>query len=180
MRNRNTAWRKAVCAGVAALLLTLSCASFAESLNEQKIKAGLLYNFLKYTDWPQSGQKALNVCLFREDSFEGSLDPLRGRTAQQYQIAIVRITSVSQVHTCHAIFIPFAAASNVAEILTQVRGKGILTISDIRGFARRGGMIEFTMKEDQRIHILINRAAISAAGIRIQSRITRLAEVVGQ
>jgi hypothetical protein len=178
-RSMNHTWRKAVVAGVAALLM-LTCAARAEGLNEQKIKAGLLYNFLKYTDWPQVGQKTLNVCLFREDSFEGSLDPIRGRTAQQHQISIVRINSASQVGTCHAVFIPAVAASSVSEILAQARGKGILTVSDIHGFARQGGMIEFAMKDDQRIHILINRAAISAADIRIQSRITRLAESVGQ
>lgn len=179
MRSLNNAWKGVACAGLVALLLALSCPVFAESLNEQKIKAGLLYNFLKYTDWPQSGQKTLNVCLFREDSFEGSLDPLRGRTAQQYQIAIVRISSIAQAATCHAIFIPSGESSSVPEILAQVRGKGVLTLSDMRGFARQGGMIEFTMKDDQRIHILINRSAVRAADIRIQSRITRLAETVG-
>lgn len=148
------------------------------SLSEQKIKAGLLYNFLKYTEWPKEGG-ILNVCLFQDDPFGGSLDPLKGRTAQQFRINVTTIYDVGQMDGCSVVFVPANAAESVPAVLSHARSKQILTMSDIRGFAREGGMIELATREDQRIHILINGAAAAAADIRIEPRMKRLAEMVG-
>jgi hypothetical protein len=173
-------WRglAACCFGALLLSLSLPCraAGDGQELNEEKIKAGLLYNFLKYTDWPASAGTTLNVCLFQGDPFGGTLDPLKGRTAQQFRINILTIDGVSQLGGCNVVFIPAAMGKGVAEVLGSARGRNILTMSDMRGFAHLGGMVELAMREDQRIHILINQSAAQAAGLKIQPRMAKLAE----
>ena len=69
-------------------------------LNEQTIKAGLVYNFLKYTTWPGQDQKDggdkrhLEVCLLGVSPTDSYLAPLAGQTAQQLVIDLVRKSRV--------------------------------------------------------------------------------------
>lgn len=161
----------------AVLLFGQQADAQTRSLNEEKIKAGLLYNFLKYTEWPANGG-TLNVCLFRGDPFSGSLNPLKGRTAQQSKIKITRISSPAEIGGCNLLFVHSGAAASVPAVLSAAGSKGVLTMSDIRGFARMGGMVELSTREDRRIHMIVNLRAAEQAGLRIQPRMTRLAEVV--
>lgn len=146
-------------------------------LQEYKIKSGLLYNFLKYTQWPQDQSDGfLNVCLLGGDSFEGALTPLEGRTAQQRVIHIRSINDVASAEACSVVFVHKNYADKMTEILKNLQNRAVLSISDAPGFARRGGMVELATKQDQRIHILANRSAIARSGLNVDQRLLKLAE----
>jgi len=170
----------------AAFFLALMPAAAAKAdspgLNEQKVKAGLIYNFLKYTDWHAraGGSKTLQVCLYGHDPLNEYLLPLQGHTAQQYPIEVVSLDSLDRATACNLIFVSRAQEDNLDALLGAVRGAGILTVSDISRFSRRGGMIELSVQDDQRIHLYVNKAALSAAGLTLQGRILNLAEEPGQ
>lgn len=154
-------------------------ASAALTLYEPKLKAGLVYNFLKYTIWPQGAgeQDRLRVCLYGGDPFEGYLYPLRGRTAQQSEIAIVHVNSIPDTANCHFLFIHRREAAAMPQILAFLQGRQVLTASDIPAFTRHGGMVEFTM-QNQRINVIINKEAVDRAGLRIHDRLLKLARLV--
>lgn len=166
-----------------AMIAPASARSTADiQLNSQKIEAGLIYNFLKYTVWPQSSLSGKNsnmvVCLYGGDSFDGHLDPLEGRTAQQYTIYIRQIYRVEQLDACHLVFIPQSSRGELQKILARIRDKTILTVSNIPDFAAQGGMVEFYTGADHRMHLNINNRAVKSAGLHIQDRMVKLAEVV--
>lgn len=152
------------------------------NLNAQKIEAGLIYNFLKYTTWPEnilSEEKSrISVCLYGEDAFEGYLYPLEGRTAQKFTIGIRHVHNIGQLDGCHVVFINQSHQSSLSAILRHIKGKNILTISNIPDFAKKGGMVEFNMGQDKHIHLHINRSSIGTAGLRIEDRLMKLAKVV--
>jgi hypothetical protein len=150
-------------------------------LYEQKIKAGLVYNLLKYTAWPK--ESALNttgklqICLLGEDPFDGYLAPLEGRTAQQTPIAISHIKNTSETEQCSVIIIHRNQAHNLPELLRVIKGKNILTVSDIDQFAQQGGMIEMA-KEGAKISLYINKNAVISSGLDIQDPMLKLAKIV--
>lgn len=159
--------------------------SFADEkpiqLFEQKIKAGLVYNLLKYTTWSASKQNLditnLQVCLFGDDPFDGYLSPLQGRTAQQAKIVIVHVLEVKETENCNIVIVHRSQEENISVLFEFLRDKQILTISDIPGFSKRGGMVELT-KEGEKISMYINKSAVNHAGLDIQSRMLRLAKLV--
>ena len=60
---------------------------------------------------------------------------------------------------------------------TTARGKtGLLTVSDIKGFAAAGGVIEL-FAEDGKMRFEINTRAAQRAGLRISSQLLKLARV---
>jgi hypothetical protein len=166
----------------ALVFLSLMPAARADpaNLNEQKIKAGLVYNFLKYTDWRSIKEdRKLRVCLYGDGGLNEYLRPLQGRTAQQYTIEVVSLHAGGDVSACNLLFVSQGEEGDLDRLLETVKGKNILTVSDINRFTHRGGMAELSMQDDQRIHLYINRGAAAAAGIKIQGRLLGLAEEGG-
>lgn len=150
-------------------------------LYEETIKAGLVYNFLKYTAWPEhSGDKrALRVCLYGGAPLNGNLDLLQGKMAQQSTINILKINNVAEMASCNLVFINRNKQASLPEILRFLGGKPVLTISDMDQFADRGGMVEMTM-EDQHVALYINKGALDHAGLNIQDRLLKLAKQVSR
>lgn len=145
-------------------------------LYEEKIKAGLVYNFLKYTDWPASRSaldNPLQVCLVGTAPVDQYLYPLEGRSAQQHGIKIRRAVGIAQSGTCDLLFIHRSQAALMPGFLQALKGRAVLTLSDISGFTDAGGMVEFGM-QDNHVGFIVNTKAAADAGIKIQDRLLRL------
>jgi hypothetical protein len=147
------------------------------ALVEQDIKAGLLYNFLRYTEWPTTQDGAAVVCIFGPDPFAGRLAPMAQRTVNQRPIELRRVRAVSQAGACTLVFVNADERDNWPGLRAQLARSHVLTVSDYDGFAASGGMIEFT-RNGRRIGVIINTGAVSAADLVIQDRLLRLAHTV--
>lgn len=148
-------------------------------LDEQKVKAGLVYNFLKYTEWNAvalAARKEMVVCLFGNSALNEYLSPMQGRTAQQYAIRLVEKKAGDDVSSCSVAFIHRNEERNLSSLLRLFDGKEVLTVSDIGKFAERGGMVELSMRQDRRVHIYINRPALAASNLTIPARLLNLSE----
>jgi hypothetical protein len=150
-------------------------------LVEQEIKAGLLYNFLRYTEWPQDHPihtELINtVCVLGDDPFSGRLAPMAGRTVNQSVIEVRTVAGAADVADCSLIFIDAGEQARWMELRGAIMGESILTVSDFTGFAASGGMIEF-VRVDNRIGIEVNTGAVAAAHLMVQDRILNLASVI--
>ena len=165
---------------MAVLLTALAAvpAYAAEGLQlvEQKIKAGLIYNFLKYTEWHDQAESApITVCLYGGDAFEGHLQPMAGRTVNQRVIAIEPIAVSDDWSGCSLIFVHSDQRGAWPTLKESLVRKQIMTVADFEGFAAAGGMIEFT-RVDNRIGVKINTKAIDESGLKVQDRLLKLAE----
>lgn len=150
-------------------------------LIEQKIKAGLLYNFLKYTQWPSGPAAQANsatvVCLFGGDPFDGHLGPMSGRTVNQSVIEIRTLRSADEIAGCSLLFIHADKRPSWPQLQKSLTGKDVLTVSDFDGFVAAGGMIEFT-RVDDRIGVKINTDAVAATHLTVQDRLLKLVSAV--
>lgn len=170
----------------AAILLSLtgigSRANAAEGLQlqEQQIKAGLLYNFLKYTDWPPdsfANGNTIIICIFGDDPFGGNLNPIKGRTVNQREIDVRQVRDVQGTTGCDLLFINQDEKAQWPALRSALAGKNILTVSDFDSFATEGGMIEFGHRNDH-VSATLNVNALNRAGLRVEERLLRLVTVV--
>lgn len=150
-------------------------------LYEQKIKAGIVYNLLKYTNLPEKTLPLINgklqICLYGEDLFEGYLSPLEGRTVQQITIAINSIKTPAEVESCSVVIIHHTQLHKLPQLLDTINKNHILSISDAKSFAQLGGMIELS-KENEKISLYINTTAVAEADLSIQDPMLKLATIV--
>ncbi len=150
-------------------------------LYEQEIKAGLIYNFLKYTTWPAAslgrGDK-INLCLYGDDTLGNSLQQMEERSVNRKEITITTIYSISdKLDSCHMLFISASRRASWPELQDYLSGKNTLTISDFEGFATSGGMIEFTRKNNH-IGADLNQDALTTAKLSVQQRLLNLVHTV--
>ena len=177
----------AICLGLPALgppgawLGALPAAAAAETSREYLIKAAFLYNFAKFTEWPAGSfldsDAPLDVCVFGEDPFGGALESIAGKTIRGRRVAVHRVASIEAGAACHLLFISASEATRLAGILEALRGRPVLTIAEMPGFARSGGIINLKTNPDDRIRFEINASIAKRAGLRLSSKLLNLAEI---
>jgi uncharacterized protein DUF4154 len=175
---------------LAAIVLALSTplVGYAEPrlALEYQVKAGFLYNFVKFVDWPASAfpptGDAVIIGVIGEDPFGEILDQvLQGKTCcHDRKLVVRRLQRLEHVTECHVLFISASEEARLPEILRLLDGAGVLTVGDIEGFAERGGMIGFH-RESNKLRFEINADAASRAGLTISSQLLKLAtRVIGK
>ncbi len=149
---------------------------------EFTVKGAYLYNCARYVHWPESAlgaqTPALVIAILGQDPFGSELDDhLHDRLAQGRPLRIERVESVAAAAEAHLVFICASESERLPALLRALRGRPCLTVSDIPGFARAGGIVELA-REKRRVRLRINRAGERAAGLEISSRLLQIAEIV--
>ena len=153
----------------------------ADVSREYLIKAAFLYNFAKFTRWPENSfvdsAAPVEVCVFGQDPFGTALDSITGKTIRGRPVAVRRIASVDDVTTCHLLFISESEATRLAPILQTLSGRPVLTVADMPNFARDGGIINLKTNNDDKGRFEINVATAKRAGLKFSSKLLSLAEI---
>ena len=148
--------------------------------SEYRLKAALIYKLTRFVEWPEGefDHDAFDVCLLGHDSFGGALDALEGRKVRSLRIRIRRfVQSESVSASCRILFISDSKRPFLENILNALSHRPTLTIGDMRGFAEKGGIIEF-VQEGKRLGFKINLAQANAAGLRLAAPLLELATIV--
>jgi hypothetical protein len=157
--------------------------SAQERPTDYQVKAVFLKNFGKFVEWPETAfadaRAPLVIGVFGgadNDPFHGALDILAANdTINGRAIEVHSIKSLSDLRSCHILFVAAAAKSQERELLDAVNGMSILTVGDSDDFCNEGGMIQFIIKNDQ-VHFAINNAAARVAGLKVSSKLLILSQ----
>ena len=165
-------------------LLSLSLASLmpvvsiADTISEYTIKAAFIYNFARFTEWPDESTE-LNVCIYGEDPFGSSIDKLNGKQSKGRTIRVIRTRSIDEVKKCHIAFLNIIPPERrlFVQALRDIQGASVLTISDAEGVVDFGVMIGLRIDNDK-VAFDVNHTVAKASNIGISAKLLRLAKVV--
>jgi hypothetical protein len=158
----------------------MPAAHAAEQSREYLIKAAFLYNFAKFTEWPDAafdGQAApIQVCVLGQDPFGHSLQSIEGKVIRGREVTVLRIANPKVAVNCHVLFISESEQNRLAAILEVLGDRPVLTIADMPDFARTGGIINLkTLKEKVRFEINVGTAR--RAGLKLSAKLLSLAQI---
>jgi len=151
-----------------------------------QLESAYLYNFLLFAHWPQEGQAAgpaaMTICILGDEALGEAFAPVIGKAVKdsKYTLKVKNIRpplQATDLEGCAMLFISQQAASLLPEILSQVKGLPILTVSDQPDFADQGGMLAL-MEKNGKLRWRINQAVASQVGLRFDAQLLRNAEVV--
>lgn len=175
----------AVLALVCLLSLRLSVSASASDpadLPEYVIKAGFLFNFAKYVDWPADAferpDAPISIGIVGRDPFGAELERiLQGKKVKDRPFTIVRFSGAADIRRCHILFVPRTEASHLAGILEHVDGLPVLTVGEADAFTRAGGTVSVLVEND-RPRLEINTDAAGRAGLTISTKLLKAATLV--
>ena len=162
-----------------AAALAAGGARAADSLEQARVKAAFVLNFMKFTAWPAgpvTASKTIVLCATDSHPLAGQLHELEGREVRDLQVRVVHRTADDNP-PCDVIFVTRIDDATLNALRREVAARPILTISDQTGFLEQGGMIEIKLV-DGRTRFDINLLAARAAGLTLSSQLLQLAERV--
>jgi hypothetical protein len=180
---RGRALKTAVGIVLVAMLISGGASSFArgEPAPEYDVKAAFLYNFAKFVEWPGDAfpgpASPIVFFVFGPDPFGDALKSLKGKTANGRPIVIRYAATLGELERCHLLFVSASERANLPKILQATKDWNVLTVGDVDGFARDGGIINM-VKEESRVGIEINLEAAQRSRLIISSKLLALAKIL--
>lgn len=93
------------------------------------------------------------------------------------KIQIKYVTSIDKIDDTTILYIANVSSESLSAILKKVENKNILTVSDMRGFAEKGGILQVYIAS-QKAKLKINLDAANKEDIKIKASLLRIAEVI--
>lgn len=146
----------------------------ADEISEYGMKAVLFYRLPQFVYWPsgESEPKPMVLCIVGKNPFGNALGQLKqGNDNVELRFA------PADPSACHLLFISRSESASLDSWLGRAEARRMLTVSDIPGFARNGGMIELPV-EGERVGIVINRRSAMRKGFEFNAQLMRLARVI--
>ena len=161
--------------------------SSSEQIPEYQIKAGFLYKFLLFVEWPETAfddsGDIVSIGILGSNPFGDAFQPVEGKSIRGRKLVIRRFkqgTRNSSLLDCQLLFISTSEKSDMRRILRALHEHPVLTVSEFDGFIELGGMINFVEK-DKNVRFEINDNAARGSGITIRSVMKRVAtRIIGE
>jgi preprotein translocase subunit Sec61beta len=148
---------------------------------EYEIKAAFLFNFAKFVDWPEKSFATpidpLVIGVFSQISLRPAFEKtLQGKVVRGHPVVVLELKTKEEAGKCQILFLGKVENRQVEQWLNSLAGTAVLTVGESKGFASRGGIINFFLVEDQ-VRFEINPKAAEKAGLKISSQLLSLAKI---
>lgn len=145
-----------------------------------KIKAVFLYNFTKYIEWPpayKEGNFVIGV-LGSNATLMSELNKLASaKMAGTQKFEIRNLTSFEGATKCHILYIQPEKGGELSEVISKVKGKSTLIVTEKPGLARQGAAINFVV-QDNKTKFELNKANAEKYNLKVSSNLSSLAIVI--
>lgn len=182
-------------------MVAISPEAWADSLSsrEYQVKAAFLYNFIQFVDWPEEkladSNEPITISIVGDDPFGDAFEPIKDKKVKGRSVVVKRFKSFEELEksieknksqsdqeietlvNCHLLFICFSERKNLEKIINAVKDRNVLTVGEMEGFLEAGGIINLFV-EEKKLRFEINVAAAERAGLKIRSKLLRLAKRV--
>jgi hypothetical protein len=150
------------------------------TVSEVALKSTLFFKLPQFVYRPDDPRdRALAVCLLGSNPYGSAFERLAQTPIDGRPVQYLRLATTSEAGRCDFLFITQIEASQMETVLRKLASLPVVSVSDIPGFAKLGGMVELAMgAPGAPVSILINRKAARQQNIEFNAQLLRLARVV--
>ena len=167
------------------IILIMACLIFSggigaeEVLHEEyQVKAAFIYNILKFVDGLSGTTQELKFCIVGQNPFSQVMSSIEGKTIKDRKIVTKLFKAPSDSKDCQVFFFSQSEKGSLKEIMSTIKPEGVLTMGDTPGFETQGVVVNFYLQEKS-VRFWINLDSAKAAGLKFDSRLLKLANVIG-
>jgi hypothetical protein len=151
----------------------------AQERPTHEIHAAMLYNFIKYVQWPdenESGEFIVGV-MGDENVFNTLKSWYDGKPKGTKKYVIRKLGSAAEAAECQVVYIGKSKSREFENIKNTIAGKSVLTITDANGLGQKGSCINFKVI-DGKLKFELNQAVITAASLKVSGQLTSMAIMI--
>lgn len=137
------------------------------------MRAAYLYNFVVFTEWPDTGRDAINICLLPS---QATLVNVRLLASKQINGRSLRIIEPSNrdAGECQLLYIGQTMDPGTRQTLARLAGSPVLTVGE---GSQTQAMIQMNV-ENKRLSFNVDLIQSRRANLTISSKLLRLAKTV--
>jgi hypothetical protein len=168
---------------LALLVLIGSLAAFSAQAQTEKpiheIHAAMIFNFLKYIQWPDEGAGGDFVVgvIGEDDVFNTLKGYYDGKPKGSKKYAIKKLSDPSEAASCSVVYIGKSRSKDFDNIKNATSGKPVLTITDSFNLGKKGSCINLKVV-DGKLKFEINQASVSSASLKVSGQLTSMAIMI--
>jgi YfiR/HmsC-like len=156
----------------------------SEGLTESEIKAGFLYNFTKFVEWPSevftNASTPIVLGIVGANPFGRLLtDAAAGKTVNGRGVLIKHFREDEDLKSCQIVFVSSLEKKRAAQIVEKLGRANVLTVGEGDAFIEAGGMIAFVV-EGNKVRLVMNLEAASEARLKISAKVIAVALRAGR
>ncbi len=144
-----------------------------------EIHAAMLYNFIKYVQWPTEGEGGEFVVgvMGEDDVFNTLKTWYDGKPKGSKKYVIKKLSSAAEAGTCQVVYLGKGKSKELENIMNSITGKSVLTITDGNGLGKKGSCINFKVV-DGKLKFELNQATVSAQNLKVSGQLSSMAIMI--
>ena len=164
---------------VVILAMVATVNGVAQERPTHEIHAAMLYNFIKYVQWPNEGETGDFVVgvIGDENVFNTLKTWYDGKAKGSKKYVIKKLASADEANTCQVVYVGKSKNRDFEIIKSSVTGKSILTITDGNGMAEKGSCINFKVI-DGKLKFELNQAMVSGSNLKVSTQLSSMAILI--
>ena len=161
------------------LFVVISMIGLTPELKAQRpmheIHSMLIFNFIKYIDWPEATKSGdFVIAVYGDDDVFQQLNtfysnrPIKGQNAK-----IISASSISEINSAHVVYVAEKKSNDFESLQTKFNGKPTLIITDRSGLGKKGSCINFK-EVGGKLKFEINQASFDSNQLKISSQLVSM------
>jgi len=146
----------------------------ARSSGSDNLRAAIVYNIVRFVDFPNNGGNRLDMCVARSADGAAQLRALDGQRVGPRIIA-ARLVDSAPAEGCDVIYLGRTSTAETA----RASRRGVLVMGEAPSFITSGGTVGL-VRMGKQIRFEVNTRNARDAGLSISSKLLRLAARVQQ
>ncbi len=165
------------------LVCVFTMAFFSVSIGQERpdheIHAAMLYNFIKYVQWPNESEAGTFVVgVMGEDNVYNTLKAwYDGKPKGSKKYSIKKLTSASEAADCQVVYLGKSKSRDFENIKGNISGKSVLTVTDGNGLGEKGSCINFKVVGGK-LKFELNQGSVNDASLKISSQLASMAIMI--
>jgi hypothetical protein len=166
------------------VMLTLTALVFcagvwAQERATHEIHAAMLYNFIKYVQWPneaEGGDFVVGV-MGEDDVFNTLKTWYDGKPKGSKKYVIKKLATAAEAGGCQVVYLGKNKSKELENIMNSITGKSVLTITDGNGLGKKGSCINFKVV-DGKLKFELNQATVTSYNLKVSGQLSSMAIMI--
>lgn len=143
-----------------------------------EIHAAMIYNFMKYIQWPDDAGGDFIVGVLGEDNVFNTLKSYYdGKPKGTKKYSIRKLADASEAANCQVVYIGKNKSKEFDNVKNATAGKSILTVTDSFNLGKKGSCINFKVIDDK-LKFEINQSSMNSAALKVAGQLSSMAILI--